>query len=70
MVHYLKAYARLIRKDLDFDNVISDKQLHVDMRQIQGIRFRTFKFRELIVDDYSGFCWNHFMKNKSELKKK
>jgi hypothetical protein len=42
--------------------------LYINISSIKERIFGGAKFRALIVDDYSAYCWSFVMKNKSDLK--
>jgi hypothetical protein len=42
----------------------------VDITSIKGESYGGSKFRALVVDDYSGYCWSYFLKRKGDLKNK
>jgi hypothetical protein len=44
------------------------ERLYTDISSIKGESYGGSKFWALIVDDYSGYCWSYFLKQKSSLK--
>jgi hypothetical protein len=59
-----------ISKDWKGDSVTAGEWLFVDISSFKGKRYGGSKFWELLVNDYSRYCWSYFLNRKSDLKVK
>jgi transposase InsO family protein len=63
-----KARRKNINKDWKGSSITPGERLYVDISSIKGESYGGSKFWALVVDDYSGYCWSYFLKQKSDLK--
>jgi hypothetical protein len=65
-----KASEKNINKVWSGSSNIPGERLYVDISSIQERSFGGSKFWALVVDDFTTYCWNFVLKNKSDLKEK
>jgi hypothetical protein len=65
-----KAKQKNINKQWKGGSSVPGERLYVDIRSIQVVSFGGAKFWALVVDDFSGYCWDYFLPAKSELKER
>jgi hypothetical protein len=65
-----KARQKNINKDWKGGSITPGERLYVDISSIKGESYGGSKFWELVVNDYSSYCWSYFLKRKGDLKNK
>jgi hypothetical protein len=63
-----KAKQKNSNKDWKGSSITPGERLYADISSIKGESYGGSKFWALVVDDYSGYCWSYFLKEKSDLK--
>jgi hypothetical protein len=66
----VKARQKNVNKNWLGSSNLPGERLYVVISSIKERRFGRAKFCNLIVDDYTVYCWGFLLKNKSDLKEK
>ena len=65
-----KARQKNVKKEWKRVSQIPKERLYIDISSIKNASYGGSKFWVLIVDTYTDYCWNVFLKNEADLKDK